>query len=93
MSRFPHFFDNRHTDGCEVVTLTRRPPFTLSKIPGTHFRLRLSRHQGHNAAGSVRSIEKFNDLIGKRTHDLPACNIVPQPTTLPHTPTILLSRI
>jgi hypothetical protein len=23
-------------------------------------------------------------LIGTRTHDLPACSIVPQPTTLPH---------
>jgi hypothetical protein len=29
------------------------------------------------------SIEKSNDLIGNRTRDLPACSIVPQPTTLP----------
>jgi hypothetical protein len=35
MSRFPHFLDNRLTDGGEVVTLTRRPPFTTRKIPGT----------------------------------------------------------
>jgi hypothetical protein len=27
--------------------------------------------------------EKSNDLIGNQTHDLPACSIVPQPTTLP----------
>jgi hypothetical protein len=35
----------------------------------------------------IRSIEKIH-LIGTRTRDLPACNIVPQPTTLPctHTP-------
>jgi hypothetical protein len=26
-------------------------------------------------------IEKSSGLIGNRTHDLPACNIVPQPTT------------
>jgi hypothetical protein len=26
---------------------------------------------------------KCSDLIGNRTRDLPACNIVPQPTTLP----------
>jgi hypothetical protein len=26
---FPHFLDNRLTDGGEVVSLTRRPPFTL----------------------------------------------------------------
>jgi hypothetical protein len=44
---------------------------------------RLSRPQGHSAAGRIRSIEKPNDLIGNWTRDLPACNIVPQPTTLP----------
>jgi hypothetical protein len=27
-SRFPHFLDNRLTDGGEVVSPTRRPPFT-----------------------------------------------------------------
>jgi hypothetical protein len=36
-SRLPHFLDDRLTDGGEVVSLTRRPPFTLRKIPGTHF--------------------------------------------------------
>jgi hypothetical protein len=30
--------------------------------------------------GRIRSIEKFSDLIGKRTRDLPACNIAPQVT-------------
>jgi hypothetical protein len=29
-----------------------------------------------------RSIEKSNDLIRNRTHDLPSCSIVPQSTTL-----------
>jgi hypothetical protein len=29
------------------------------------------------------SIEKYNDLIGNITRDLPVCSIVPQPTTLP----------
>jgi hypothetical protein len=27
-SRFPHYLDNRLTDGGKVVSLTRRPPFT-----------------------------------------------------------------
>jgi hypothetical protein len=35
-SRLPHFLDNRLTDGGEV-SLTRLPPFTPRKIPGTHF--------------------------------------------------------
>jgi hypothetical protein len=32
------------------------------------------------------SIEKFNDLIGISVRDLPACSIVPQPSTLPRAP-------
>jgi hypothetical protein len=36
-SRLPHFVDSLLTDGCEIVNLTRRPPFIPRKIPGTHF--------------------------------------------------------
>jgi hypothetical protein len=85
MSRRSHFLDNRLTDGGEGVSLTHRPPFTSKKIPGTHFCYRLSRPQGHSAAGRIRSIEKSNDLIASRTRDLPACSTVPQPTMLPGT--------
>jgi hypothetical protein len=49
-------------------------------LPGTHFCKKLSGPQGHSAAGRIRSIEKIH-LIGTRTRDLPACSIVPQPTT------------
>jgi hypothetical protein len=55
-SRLPRFLDNRLTDGGEVVSLTRREPFTTRKIPGTHFCQRLSRPQDHSAAGRIRSI-------------------------------------
>jgi hypothetical protein len=41
--------------------------------------------QGHSASGRIRSIEKIN-IIGTRTRDLPACSIMPQPTTLPCVP-------
>jgi hypothetical protein len=85
-SRLPHFLDSRLTDGREVVSLTHRSPFTPRKVHGTHFCWRISRPQGHNAAGSIRSIEKSSDLIGNRTRDLPACSIVQQPTTLPRAP-------
>jgi hypothetical protein len=60
----------------------RQPPFTLSKIPGTHFCYRLSQPPGHSAVGKILAIEKSNDLIGNQTCDLQACSIVPQPTTL-----------
>jgi hypothetical protein len=46
---------------------------------------RLSWPQDHSAAGRIRYIEKIH-LIGTRTRDLPACSIVPQPTTLPRAP-------
>jgi hypothetical protein len=34
----------------------------------------------------LRKLKEFNDLIGTQTHDLSACSIAPQPSTLPHTP-------
>jgi hypothetical protein len=76
-SRIPRFLDNRLTDGGKVVNLKRRPPFTPWKVPGTHFCWRLSRPQVHSAAGRIRSIGETNDLIGNRTRNFPACNIVP----------------
>jgi hypothetical protein len=36
-SRIPHFLDTRATDDGEIISLTRRPPFTPRKIPGTQF--------------------------------------------------------
>jgi hypothetical protein len=64
MSRFPNFLYNWITEGSEVISLKGQPPFTPRKIPGTHFCQRLSRPQGHNAAGRITSIEKSNDFIG-----------------------------
>jgi len=31
-------------------------------------------------------MKKFNDIIGNRTRDLPACGAVPQPTAPPRAP-------
>jgi len=36
------------------------------------------------------SMKKFNDNIGNRTRDLPACSAVPQPTALPRAPVVVL---
>jgi hypothetical protein len=70
-----------------AVRSAARPgrPLPPRKVPGTHFCYRLSRSQGHSVAGRIRSIEKSSD-IGIRTRDLPACSLVPQPTTLPLAP-------
>jgi hypothetical protein len=40
----------------------------------------------------IKSIEEFSNLIGNRTRHLPACSIVPQPTTLPRAPKLMYSR-
>jgi hypothetical protein len=85
-SRLLYFVDSRLTNGGEFVCFTRRPPFTPKKIPGAHLCWRLSRPHSHSAAVSIRLIEKSNDLIVNRTRDLPACNIVPQPTILSRAP-------
>jgi hypothetical protein len=54
-------------------------------IPGRFLVLvsvtRLSQPRDHSATGRTTLIEKSNNLIGNRTRDLPACSIVPQPTT------------
>jgi hypothetical protein len=84
--RIPHFLDSPLADGDEVVSLTRRPRFIHGRSPGTHFCYRMRQPQGRSAAGSNRSIEKFNALFGNSTCDLPGCSIVPQATTLPRTP-------
>jgi hypothetical protein len=85
-SRLPYFLHNRLTEGGEVVSFARRPPFTPRNIPDTHFCYRMSRLQGHSAARRMRSFEKSIDLIGNRNRDLLACSTVPQPITLPRAP-------
>jgi hypothetical protein len=75
-SRLPHFLDSRLTDGGEVVSLTRRPPLTAGRFFVLFSVKRHSRTQGQSAAGSIRPIEKSNDLAENRTRDLPSCSIV-----------------
>jgi hypothetical protein len=75
-----------------LSSFTRLPLFTPP--PGRFLVLisvRLSRPQGHSAAGMIRLIEKIH-LIWTRTNDLSACSIVPQQTTLPRAP-ILYNNI
>jgi hypothetical protein len=62
------FLDNRVAEGGEIVSLTRRPPFTHWKIPSTQFCLRLSRTQGHSAAGRITTEVKMS--LGHSTMSL-----------------------
>jgi len=52
-------------------------------IPSTHFCLRLSQPQGHNAARRIMPMKNSSDIFGNRTRDLPACSAVSQPTACP----------
>jgi hypothetical protein len=52
-SRLPYFLDDRHTDDCEVVSITGDFALYPMKIPGTKT-YRLSRPKGHTTAGSIR---------------------------------------
>jgi hypothetical protein len=65
-------------EGGKVVSPTHRPPLPPGNIPGTHFCYRLSRPQGHSAAGRIMSMNNSNDTIGNRSRDLPVCTAVPQ---------------
>jgi hypothetical protein len=64
-------------EGGRVLSPTHRPPLPPSPgdIPGIHFCYRLSRPQGHSAAGRIMSMKNSNDTIGNRTRDLSACSL------------------
>jgi hypothetical protein len=60
----PTFSDIRLIDDGKVVSPTRRPLFTPRTFPGTHFCWRLSRPQGHSAAGRIIHIFLTSALVG-----------------------------
>ena len=82
----PRFIDNRHMQVVGMSALRTGRLYLPGNIPGTHFCYRLSRPQGHRAAGTIKSMTNSNDTIGKRISDLPACSALPKPTALPTAP-------
>ena len=72
--RFPDFMTTAQEGG--KISLTHRPPLPPGNTPGTHFCWRLSRPQGHSAAGRIMSLKNSNETIGNRTRDLPVCSVV-----------------
>ena len=70
----------------KVVALWTGRLYPPRDIPGTHFCWRLSRPQGHSAAGRIMSMENSNDTLWNRTCGLPACTAVLQPTASPRVP-------
>ena len=68
----PRFRDIRYTKVVRLSAVSTGHLYSPGNIPGTHFRQRLSRPQGHSAAGRIMSIKNSNDTFGNRTRDLPA---------------------
>jgi hypothetical protein len=66
-------------EGGKVVSPTHRPRLPPGNIPGTHLCKKLSRPQGHSAAGRIMSMKNSSDTIGNRPPDLPLCSAVPEP--------------
>ena len=72
-------------EGGKVVSPTHRLSLPPRDTPGTHFCYRLSRPQGHSAAGRIKSIKNQNDPTGNQTGDLPAFGAVSPSTAPPRT--------
>jgi hypothetical protein len=74
-----HILTQSANEGAKVVSPTHRPPLPPGNISGTHFCYRLSRPQGHSAAGRIMSMRNSNYTIGNQSRDFPVCSTVPQP--------------
>jgi hypothetical protein len=73
----PRIYRQSAHQGGKVDSPTHRPSWPPGRIPSTHFCYRLSRPQGHNATGRVKSLKNSSDSIGNRTRDLSSCSAVP----------------
>jgi hypothetical protein len=82
----PTFIDNRHQQVVRMSALRTGRLYPPGNIPGTHFCYRLSRPQGHRAAGRIKPMTNSNDTLGNRTRDHPACSALLQSTALPTAP-------
>ena len=70
-------------EGGTVVSPKHRPSLHPRLHSGTHFCYRLSRPQGHSAAGMITSMKNPNNQIRNRNCDHPACSSLRQATALP----------
>ena len=89
----PRFQDNRHMKVVRLSALRTGCLYPPGSIPGTRFCQRLSRPQGHSAAGRIMSMKNSNDTIGNRTRDLPTYSALPEPTALRRAIYVLLNKL
>jgi hypothetical protein len=71
---------HRRRWGCQIYALAALYPQDDSWYS---FLLQAKSTPGRGRLEGLRQLKKSNDLTGNGTHDLPACSIAYQPTTLP----------
>jgi hypothetical protein len=69
--RLPEFQDDRHVKVVRLSALRTGRLYPPGNIAGTHFCYRLSRPQGHSAAGRIMSMKISSDTIENRNRNLP----------------------
>ena len=69
--RLPRIQDNRHMKVVRLSAPRTGRLYPPGNIPGNHFCSRLSRSQGHSAAGRFVSKKNSNDTLGNRTCAVP----------------------
>jgi hypothetical protein len=80
------FLHNRLTDGSWVSALRSGRALRPENLP-VLIPVRVSANPRAVMGLEVLSkLKTFNDLIGTRARDLPACNVASQPSTLPFVP-------
>ena len=83
----PRFQDNRHMKVVRLSALRNGRLYHPGNIPGTHFCWRLSRPQGHSAAGRITSMKNVTpsgiepatflivaQCLNRLRHRVPSCN-------------------
>jgi len=74
------FQDRMHMKVVGLLALSTGRHYPSGIILCIHFCWRLGRPKGNSAAGRIMSMKNSKDIIGNRTHELPAYCAVPQPT-------------
>jgi hypothetical protein len=82
LSSVPHFYAIGSQSVSRSSALSSGRPLPFRYIPRTHSFYRINEPQDHNAAGLVRAVKKFRDLIWDQSRDLPTCCMVLQSTNL-----------
>jgi len=87
--QLPEFLDNSYMKLVRLSTPHTGRLYPPADTSVTLFSYRLSRTQGHSAAGRNKTMKNPNDSVRNRNRDHPACSAVPEPTVSQRAPDFL----